>query len=58
MFFGKLPNAQQLRTTAHLSPGDFCDLTASKCGLCDNLFFAMYGYNAPQFNNVSKLFQN
>lgn len=55
LFYGRVPNAQRIRAAAHVSPGDLCDATALKCGLCDNLMFAIFGYNAPQVNNAREL---
>ncbi len=59
---GRLNSAGQFRKMFKVSPGDLCDLTATKCGVCDNLLFLLFGYDAPQVNNVrimsSALIQN
>ncbi|ODM93618.1 Lipase 3 [Orchesella cincta] len=49
---GRVQTLDQFRQQFKLSPGDLCDLTATKCGICDNLIFLLFGYNAPQMNNT------
>ncbi|ODN01192.1 Lipase 3 [Orchesella cincta] len=49
---GRFQSAQQFRQQFQVSPGDLCDLTATKCGLCDNLIFLLFGYDASQMNNT------
>ncbi|CAL8134264.1 unnamed protein product [Orchesella dallaii] len=49
---GKIQSPDQFRQQLKLSGGDICDLTATKCGVCDNLIFLLFGYNANQMNNT------
>ncbi|CAL8134270.1 unnamed protein product [Orchesella dallaii] len=49
---GKIQSAGQYRKQLKLSGGDICDLTATKCGVCDNLIFLLFGYDASQMNNT------
>ncbi|CAL8134276.1 unnamed protein product [Orchesella dallaii] len=52
LLMGRTQSAGQFRNKLKLSGGDVCDLTAAKCGVCDNLVFLLFGYNAKQMNNT------
>lgn len=56
--WGRINSAQPFKTQFHLSPGDLCDFTATKCGVCDNLIFLLFGYDATQMNNVRSFKMN
>ncbi|ODM93978.1 Lipase 3 [Orchesella cincta] len=49
---GRIQTVDQYRKQFKLSPGDICDLAATKCGVCDNLLFLLFGYDANQMNNT------
>ncbi len=52
---GRLNSPDQFNQHFKVSLGDACDLTAAKCGVCDNLMYLLFGYDAPQMNTVGNL---
>ncbi|CAL8134258.1 unnamed protein product [Orchesella dallaii] len=47
---GKFENIHHLRQYLKRSPNEICDPTAKKCGICDNVMFLLFGYDAWQMN--------
>ncbi len=52
VFRGRIEKPEELLKLMNASVADFCTPTATRCTICSELLFAIFGYDAPQVNYV------